>query len=286
VTSSAPTKMKSAPISAGYGILSLEFRKLLGFRSVRLGLIVAFVLPSVLTLATLDPGNEENIKQIIGADLYLAASWQVPAMILYLMMPFLLPLLTAVTCAEILGGEKDWGTLAPLLLRPVSRSKIILAKLFVALLYPFLLLLSTLIGSLIVGGLRFGFAGFTGGTGLGDGGFVGVGELTPLAAMLELVRGYTIAGAVLAPVAALAILFGAIYLNTAAAALTTIGCILLMGIVKIFGFIRPLLLTEHLDAYSPLRQSVYTVQNSLILLGMYTLVCTISALLVFDRKDI
>jgi ABC-2 type transport system permease protein len=286
VTSSASTKMKSAPISAGYGILSLEFRKLLGFRSVRLGLIVAFVLPSVLTLATLDPGNEENIKQIIGADLYLAASWQVPAMILYLMMPFLLPLLTAVTCAEILGGEKDWGTLAPLLLRPVSRSKIILAKLFVALLYPFLLLLSTLIGSLIVGGLRFGFAGFTGGTGLGDGGFVGVGELTPLAAMLELVRGYTIAGAVLAPVAALAILFGAIYLNTAAAALTTIGCILLMGIVKIFGFIRPLLLTEHLDAYSPLRQSVYTVQNSLILLGMYTLVCTISALLVFDRKDI
>jgi ABC-2 type transport system permease protein len=284
VTSTA--KMKTAPVGAGYGIVSLEFRKLLGFRSVRLGLLVAFILPSILTIATLDPGNEENIKQIIGADLYLAASWQVPAMILYLMMPFLLPLLTAVTCAEILGGEKDWGTLAPLLLRPVSRYKIILSKLFVALLYPFLLLMSTLVGSLIVGGLRFGFGGFTGGTGLGDGGFVGVGELTPIAALLELVRGYTIAGAVLAPVAALSILFGAIYLNTAAAALTTIGCILLMGIVKIFGFIRPLLLTEHLDAYSPLRQSAYTVETSLILLFMYTLVCAITALLVFDRKDI
>ena len=277
----ATPKPKSIPLSAGYGVLSLEFRKLLGFRSVRLGLLVTFILPAILTLAP-----DEGIAQVIGADILLVSGWQVPGMSLYLMMPFLFPLLAAVTCAEIIGGEKDWGTLAPLLLRPVSRSRIALSKLFVAILYPFLLLFSTMIGGLLIGGLRYGFGGFIGGTGLGDGAFTGVGELEPLGAFAELFRGYLIAGAVLAPISAMAILFGVIYLNTAAAALSSVAIILLMGILKVFTWLRPLLLTEHLDAYSPLRQNSFTVTQSLVLLGMYTLVCAISTLLIFDRKDI
>jgi ABC-2 type transport system permease protein len=276
----ASAKPKSASLGAGYGILSLEFRKLLGFRSVRLGLLVTFLLPAILTLAP-----DEGIAQVIGADIILVSGWQVPGMSLYLMMPFLLPLLTAVTCAEMVGGERDWGTLAPLLLRPVSRVRVALSKLFVAILYPFLLLFSTLIGGLLIGGLRYGFGSFIGGSGLGEGAFTGIGELAPMGALAELFRGYVIAGAVLAPIAALAILFGIIYLNTAAAALSSIAIILLMGILKVFTWLRPLLLTEHLDAYSPLRQNNFTVEQSLILLLMYTVVCAVSGLLIFDRKD-
>jgi ABC-2 type transport system permease protein len=279
-TTDAP-RMKSVSIGAGYGVVALEFRKLLGFRSVRLGLLVTFLLPAILTLAP-----DEGIAQVIGADILLVSGWQVPGMSLYLMMPFLLPLLTAVTCAEIIGGEKDWGTLAPLLLRPVSRSRIALSKLFVAILYPFLLLFSTLIGGLLIGGLRYGFGAFVGGSGLGEGAFTGIGQLEPLGALTELFRGYVIAGAVLAPIAAMAILFGVIYLNTAAAALSSVAIILLMGILKVFTWLRPLLLTEHLDAYSPIRSNNFSVQNSLILLGMYTVVCAISTVLIFDRKDV
>ncbi len=273
--------MQGFSVGAGYGVLALEFRKLLGFRSVRLGLIVTFILPAILTLAP-----DEGIAQVIGADILLVSGWQVPGMSLYLMMPFLLPLLTAVTCAELVGGERDWGTLAPLLLRPVSRSRIALSKLFVGILYPFMLLFSTLIGGIIIGGLRYGFGSFTGGTGLGEGAFTGVGELAPMAALTELFRGYVIAGAVLAPIAAMAILFGIVYLNTAAAALSAVAIILLMGILKVFTWLRPLLLTEHLDAYSPLRQNSFSVQQSLILLFMYTVICGISSILVFDRKDL
>jgi ABC-2 type transport system permease protein len=278
---STTAKPKAAPLSAGYGVLSLEFRKLLGFRSVRLALLVTFILPAILTLAP-----DDGIALVLGADKILVSGWQVPGMSLYLMMPFLLPLLTAVTCAEIIGGEKDWGTLAPLLLRPVSRSRIITSKLFVAILYPFLLLFSTLIGGLIIGGLRYGFGEFVGGTGLGAEAFEGLGILSPMGAFAELFQGFLIAGAVLAPISAMAILFGVIYLNTAAAALSSVAIILLMGILKVFTWLRPLLLTEHLDAYSPLRQNSFTVTQSLVLLGMYTLVCAISTLLVFDRKDI
>jgi ABC-2 type transport system permease protein len=281
MTTSQTARPKVAPLSAGYGVLALEFRKLLGFRSVRLGLLVTFLLPAILTLAP-----DEGITQVIGADILLVSGWQVPGMSLYLMMPFLLPLLTAVTCAELVGGEKDWGTLAPLLLRPVSRSRVALSKLFVGILYPFLLLFSTLIGGLVIGGLRYGFGGFVGGTGLGEGAFTGIGELEPLGALAELARGYVIAGAVLAPIAALAILFGVVYLNTAAAALSSIAIILLMGILKVFTWLRPLLLTEHMDAYSPLRSGSFNVTQSLVLLGMYTVVCAVSTLLVFDRKDL
>jgi ABC-2 type transport system permease protein len=265
----------------GYGVLSLEFRKLLGFRSVRLGLLVAFILPTILTLAP-----DEGIAQVIGADVILVSGWQVPGMALYIMMPFMLPLLTAVTCAELVGGEMDWGTLRPLLLRPVSRTRVILSKLMVAMLYPFLLLLSTLVGGLLVGGIRYGLGSYLGGTGLGDGAFVGVGELAPLSAFAELAQGYMISGVILSPVAVLAIVFGVLYLNTAAAALAGVGTILMMGMLKVFVWLRPLLLTEHLDAYSPLRASTYTTQQSLILLIIYTGIGIIASMLIFERKDL
>jgi ABC-2 type transport system permease protein len=265
----------------GYGVLSLEFRKLLGFRSVRLGLLVAFILPAILTLAP-----DEGIAQVIGADVILVSGWQVPGMALYIMMPFMLPLLTAVTCAELVGGEMDWGTLRPLLLRPVSRTRVILSKLMVAMLYPFLLLLSTLFGGLLVGGIRYGLGAFLGGTGLGDGAFVGVGELTSLSALTELAQGYMISGVILSPIAVLAIVFGVLYLNTAAAALAGVGTILMMGMLKVFVWLRPLLLTEHLDAYSPLRASTYTTQQSLILLIIYTGIGIVASMLIFERKDL
>jgi ABC-2 type transport system permease protein len=265
----------------GYGVLSLEFRKLLGFRSVRLGLLVAFILPAILTLAP-----DDGIAQVIGADVILVSGWQVPGMALYIMMPFMLPLLTAVTCAELVGGEMDWGTLRPLLLRPVSRTRVILSKLMVAMLYPFLLLLSTLFGGLLIGGLRYGLGAFLGGTGLGDGAFVGVGELAPISALVELAQGYMISGVILSPIAVLAIVFGVLYLNTAAAALAGVGTILMMGMLKVFVWLRPLLLTEHLDAYSPLRATTYTTQQSLILLIIYTGIGIIASMLIFERKDL
>jgi ABC-2 type transport system permease protein len=265
----------------GYGVLSLEFRKLLGFRSVRLGLLVAFILPTILTLAP-----DEGIAQVIGADVILVSGWQVPGMALYIMMPFMFPLLTAVTCAELVGGEMDWGTLRPLLLRPVSRTRVILSKLMVAMLYPFLLLLSTLFGGLLVGGIRYGLGSYLGGTGLGDGAFVGVGELAPLSALAELAQGYMISGVILSPIAVLAIVFGVLYLNTAAAALAGVGTILMMGMLKVFVWLRPLLLTEHLDAYSPLRATTYTTQQSLILLVIYTGIGIIASMLIFERKDL
>jgi ABC-2 type transport system permease protein len=266
---------------SGYGLLQLEFRKLIGFRSVRLGLIVAFFIPILLIFAP-----DDGLSQVVGSNLILVSGWQVPGLTLFIVMPFLLPLLVAVTCAEIVGGEVAWGTLAPLLLRPVSRTSIALSKLFVAVLYPLMLLLVTLISSLLIGGLRFGFGSFFGGTGLAEGGFNGIGNLEPLTALFELTRAYLIAGLVLAPIAGLGIVFGILYMNTAAAALASVASIILMRLLAVFTWLKPLLLTEHLDAYSPIRTSHFKIEQSLILLLMYTIACAVAAVALFERKDL
>ncbi len=271
------SQARSTGSGFGFGVLSLEFRKLLGFRSVRLGMILVFMLPVLLTFA---PDGE--LAKLIGVNLILVSGWQVPALSLYIATQFVLPLLVAVTCAELIGGEISWGTLAPLLLRPVSRLRVISAKLFVAILYPVLLLVVLMIGGLLVGGVRFGLGEFAGGTGLGPGGFTGVGVLSPSAAMLELLRGYLIGGLTLAPLAGLAVVFGVLYMNTAAAALATIATVQIMKMLEVFPPIKRLLLTQHQLAFAPGQNAL----ESLILLFLYTAGMLIAALFIFDRKDL
>jgi ABC-2 type transport system permease protein len=258
------------------GLLRLEFRKLLGFRSVRLGCLFAFLVPVLISFAP-----DDVLPFIVGANLIVSSGWQVPGFALYTAMVYLLPLLVAVTCAELIGGEVAWGTLRPLLMRPVSRAQIILSKLFVATLYPFLLLAVSLLGGL-VGGIRFGFGAFAGGTGLGPGMFQGIGTLEPVGALLELTNGYLIAGLTLAPIAGLAVAFSVRFLNTAAAALATVATVLLMPLMMIFPFITPFLLTTHLKAYAPGSNAA----NSLALLTIYALLTWVVTLIIFERKDL
>ncbi|HWG83997.1 MAG TPA: ABC transporter permease [Deinococcales bacterium] len=258
------------------GLLALEYRKLLGFRSFRVSLGVAFLLPFLLSFA---PDGE--LAKVIGTNLVLVSGWQVPGLSLYIAMQFALPLLVAVIGAELIGGEVAWGTLAPLLLRPVSRRRVILAKLAVALTFPLALLAALLVGGTLAG-LRFGLASFAGGTGLGPGAFMGLGLLSPLGAMGELGRAYLLAGLTLAPVAALAVLCGVLFLNTASAALTTVSAVILMRLLVVFPAITPLLLTSHLDAYAPGRDAA----RSLVLLGIYAAGLCAAATMVFERKDL
>lgn len=273
-----PTDNARSPGSGfGFGLLSLEFRKLIGFRSVRLGVLLVFLLPFFLTFA---PDGE--LAKLIGVNLILVSGWQVPALSLYIATQFVLPLLVSVTCAELIGGEVSWGTLAPLLLRPVSRIRIISAKLFVAILYPLLLLVVLFIGGVISGGLRFGLGAFAGGTGLGAGGFTGVGVLDVSSALIELLRGFLVAGLTLAPIAGLAVVFGVVYMNTAAASLATIATIQIMKLLEVFPPIKRLLLTYHQLAFAPGQNAV----ESLILLSLYTIGTLVAALFVFERKDL
>ncbi|WP_293911630.1 ABC transporter permease [Deinococcus sp.] len=254
-------------------LISLEFRKLLGSRSVRLAAVLCLLLPWIWPLA---PRLKEIYKLII------VSGWQVPTLALETVAPFLLPLLVALTCAEMIGTEIAQGTLAPLILRPVNRSRVILAKLITALLYPAILLTILFFGSLIAGA-RFGFGDFTGGTGIGPGLFVGVGELSSGAAFAEVARAYLLAALSLMPIAALAVLFAVIYLSTAAAALATLATINIMTLLVVFPeALQKILITTYLDLYT--RQG--DIGQPIILMIIYTIGFSVMAVFAFEKRDL
>ncbi|UQN06867.1 ABC transporter permease [Deinococcus sp. QL22] len=254
-------------------LITLEFLKLLGSRSARLALLVCFVLPLLWAFA---PRLEVLMKVAV------VSGWQIPAISIGIAVQFLIPLFIAVTVAEMIGTEVSQGTLAPLLLRPVERTTVIASKLIVALSYPVLLISITVIGSLLAGIPR-GFGEFAGGTGMGPGLFVGVGTLTSNAALAEVLRGSLLAAVMLMPIAALALLFGVLLLNTAAAALATFAALNLMRLLVVFpDTIQRVLLTSHLNLYA--QQTDIT--QPLILLIIYTVGFGLMAVFAFDRRDV
>lgn len=259
-------------------LIALEFRKLIGTRSARLALGVCLLIPLLWMMPRLNALF--NVTLVSG--------WQVPAVSIGVMVQFLLPLFIAITCAEMIGTEVAQGTLAPLLMRPLDRNRIIISKLVVALAYPAMLILALLAGSLVVG-LRFGYGEFAGGTGLGAGGFAGVGMLSSGVAFGEIIRASFLAIIMLLPIAALALLYGVMFLNTAAAALATLATLNIFRLLVVFPeAIQRILLTSHFDLYArvPGTPGVMSIASSVFLLLVYTVGFSLMAIFAFDRRDV
>ncbi|GAB5602941.1 ABC transporter permease [Thermus sp. FJN-A] len=249
-----------------------ELYKLFRLRSVGLGLLAAFLLPFLWALA---PG----LKEVYG--LVLASGWQVVSLSLLAGMEFLFPFLVVMAASEALGSEVAQGTLKSLLLRPLPRTHLFLAKLMAALLYPFVLLGTSFLGG-VLAGLPHGLGPFFGGTGLGEGGFAGTGLLMPQEALGELLRAHLLAGAVLVPLASLALLYAALFLSTTASALAAVATLLLMRLLVAFPALEPFLLTTYLDLH--LRPEAQGL--GLSLLAIYTLGFALLAALIFERQDL
>ncbi|MEX2541540.1 MAG: ABC transporter permease [Trueperaceae bacterium] len=253
-------------------LLRMEIGKLLRLASLRFSLVLLVVFPLLWAYA---PG----VFEVYG--FYLVSGFQVPALGLLSGMEFLLPLLVAITSAELLGIEMAFGTLPTILLRPVSRSRWLLAKLLVAALYPFVVLLFLLLVSLAAGAW-FGFGPFVGGTGLGEAGILGQGVMEPAAAWTEIVRAYAVAAISLVPISLLAVLFSVVFMSAAGGALATLGTLIVMKLLVVFPLVEPYLLTSQLSAYvAPVAGLGWVV----LLIAVYCTAFAVAAVLLFERKD-
>ncbi|RKN84968.1 ABC transporter permease [Paenibacillus ginsengarvi] len=72
---------------------------------------------------------------------------------------FLVFIFSVVIAADIVAGEFTWGTIKLLLIRPVSRSKVLLSKYIAVLLFMLMLLALLFVSSLVLGLLLFGSGG-------------------------------------------------------------------------------------------------------------------------------
>ena len=253
-------------------LLSMEAAKVLRLSSVRASLALLLVFPILWAYA---PG----IFEVYGV--FLVSGFQVPALGLLSSMEFLMPLLVAITAAELVGMERMHGTLPTVLLRPITRSQWLLAKVLVLALYPFLLMAFLLVTSLAAG-LPYGYGDFVGGTGLGDGGLIGQGTLSSGAALREVVGGYALAAASLVPVALLAVLATVVTMNAASGALATLSVLIVMQLLVVFPSLDPYLLTRHLSAYV---DPVAGLGWVLTLIAVYAAAFAAGAVVLFERKD-
>lgn len=253
-------------------LLRMEAGKLIRLSSVRASLALLVVFPVLWAYA---PG----IFEVYG--FFLVSGFQVPALSLLSSMEFLMPLLVAIIAAELVGVEAMHGTLPTVLLRPVTRSSWLLAKLLVLSALPFLGMAFFLLTSLAAG-IPYGFESFVGGTGLGGGGLIGEGTMTPAAAMSELVGAYLIAAVSLVPVALLSVLATVVTMNAASGALATLSVLIVMQLLVVFPALEPFLLTRHLSAYvDPVAGLGWVVT----LIALYCAAFASFAVVLFERKD-
>lgn len=253
-------------------LLRMEFRKLWRLTSVRFSLVALALFPLLWAYA---PG----IFEVYG--FFIVSGFQVPALSLLSSMQFLLPLLAAITAAELLGMEISNGTLGTVLLRPVTRPNWLVAKVAVIAVYPFVMLALFLAASLAAGA-PFGFGEFFGGTGLGDAGLLGEGMLTPGEAVGEIARGYLLAALALIPIGLLSLLFTVVFMNAAGGALATLALLVFMQLLVVFPSIEPYLLTTQLNAYAaPAAETTWVVA----LIALYAALFAALAVVLFERKD-
>jgi len=253
-------------------LLRMEFGKLLRLTSVRFGLIMLVLFPLLWAYA---PG----IFEVYG--FFLVSAYQVPALSLLSSMQFLLPLLVAITAAELLGVELANGTMPTVLLRPVTRPQWLAAKLLAVTTYPFIVMIVFLLASLLAGSF-YGFGSFFGGTGLGASGLLGEGLMQPAAALGELVRAYTVAAIALIPIGLLSLLFSVVFMNAAGGALATLSTLIFMQLLIVFPRLEPFLLTTQLSAYNaPVNSLTWVVALILV----YAALFAAFAVVLFERKD-
>ena len=253
-------------------LLRMEIGKLGRLASVRFSAVVLVIFPLLWAYA---PG----IFDVYG--FFLVSGFQVPALALLSSMEFLLPLLIAITCAELIGIELNHGTLPTVLLRPVTRAQWLLAKLLIASIYPFLAMGFFLLTSLVAGA-AFGYGPFVGGTGLGRQGLLGAGTMLPLDAWREILQAFAIAAYSLMPIGLLAVLFAVVLMNAAGGALATLATLIVMQLLIVFPAVTPYLLTTQLSAYVEPASPLGWVAT---LIAFYCAAFAAAAVIVFERKD-
>ncbi|MEJ2288048.1 MAG: ABC transporter permease [Deinococcales bacterium] len=253
-------------------LLAMEFAKILRLASVRFAVVLLVLFPILWAYA---PG----IFKVYG--FYLVSAYQVPALGLLSSMQFLLPLLVAITAAELLGMELSNGTLQTILLRPVSRSQWLLAKLIVVSVYPFAVLALFFIVSLLAGA-PYGYGSFVGGTGLGQAGLLGQGTMAAGHALREVAGAYLVAAYSLVPVSLLGVLFTVLFMSAAGGALATLSVLIFMQLLIVFPGLEPYLLTTQLNAYA---KPVANLGWVAALIALYCAAFAALAVVLFERKD-
>lgn len=252
-----------------------EFSKLWHIHALRVSVALLLCFPIIWLFAP----DAARMSAYEGNQAIISA-YQVPTLALFDTMPIFLPLLVAIASASLIGLEINHNTLPTMLLRPITRSQWLFAKMLVAIICPFIILALLLLVSLLCG-FQYGYGSFIGGTGLGEYGWIGIGQMSPLQALWELLRGYFLAGMTLIPISLMALALAIIFMNGSSGALATITIVIAMNLLKVFPVLERFLLNSYLVVYGAPPQGVVWFFTLLV----YSAVPAVIAMIIFERRD-
>ena len=122
---------------------------------IALGLMVA--VPIIMTLAVGLGGRPGRQGEANFIRLATHSGLNMPLAALSLMSSFLLVVVVALFAGGAVAEESGWGSLRYLLVRPVSRSRLLAAKLLVAAIFAFIATVLVSVSGLIAGIIAFGW---------------------------------------------------------------------------------------------------------------------------------
>lgn len=270
------------------GHVRREFTKLLFQKRTYIGwgglLAVPFIVAIAITLTDGGPshGDRGDVAVILTRSL-TSNGLYLPIVLLSMLGTFFIPLLASVAGGQALAGEAEKGTLRTLLMQPVKRSALLGAKWLVANVYMILGLAVLGAAALLAGALFFGLQPLR----LLSGEMLGGGSS---ALRILIAYGYVFAGTI--AVVSLALLLSTLTdssLTAVAGALVLVIVMLILQQFSAFDFLRPYLLSSHLEAWTTLlRQPVdWTLMwKGLANFAAWSAGTTGVALFWFRRKDI
>ncbi|MCH4825362.1 ABC transporter permease [Planococcus halocryophilus] len=201
----------------------------------------------------------------------------------------LISLFTIVVAAGIISNEFKWGTIKLLLIRPISRTKILFSKYVSVLIFALTLLLFLLVTSWIVGAILFGLNGLNPSivqqqvAGFAQTGVIG-----------EIVEGYGLSLVTLVMMATFAFMISAIFRSSGMA--IGLAIFLMMAGNAIVAFLaqyewsKYILfantnLKQYMDGGMPLNENM-TLTFSVVVLVVYFIVFLGAAWTAFTKRDI
>jgi ABC-2 type transport system permease protein len=260
-----------------------ELRKLVSQKRTYLGFALAVALPLIFVVF-------QNVHQRHGrgaGNIFAAQITQsglaTPVLMLLFLSAFMLPLIAALVAGDIVAAEDGNGTLKTILTRSVNRGQVFAAKLLAALSYATVAVFLSAVVATIGGVASWGFNHIVTFSGT---------VVSPSEGLLLVFAANACYLIPLFAVAAIGVLLSAATRNSAAAAIGTVGLVILLYIVaQIPGLegIRPYLLTEQFQGWQGLMRTPTDwapISHSLWVSALYGVPSGIAAYLVFLRRDV
>jgi ABC-2 type transport system permease protein len=238
------------------GHLSREFTKLLFQKRTLIGWAGLLVLPFIVALAvslSSDSGSGSGPAAAASAETGALGSMMdslktngtlLPIVVMGMLATFLIPLLASMAGAQSIAGEAEKGTLRTTLMQPVRRAGLLVSKWVVANAYMAIGLIILAVSGLLAGAAFFGLHSIT----LDSGQVFSSGD-----SFLRMFAAFAYVFVGMVAVVSLALLLSTLTdssLTAVAGSLVLVIVMLVLGNLSVFSFLKPYLITSHLDTWS------------------------------------